>query len=425
MTHSISSSLPPTTPKPQSYLHNYFALAGDGGFFIGGMAFLSAETVLPTMIAALGGATWMQGLMPSAMMIGFTCVPLLLAHIVEHLPSLKRYIIYLGLFQRAPFAIAALCLWFLGESHPVLCLTVAWATPFISGIFGGSLVGAFTELNRRVIPLKRMSSAVSLRFLIGSGIGLCAGQVVSTVLDTWPTAQAYAILHGITFLFLGLSYFCFLQVKEQNNTTNSTAKRTPLITNITNTFTATRSSSPKRLFTFQLIFGYAWFIILPFLPAYAQQSSGEPASFVGSLLSAYVFGMLIGNIFITCLGDRIGGRTTLLSGRLIQMGTCLGIIFVQQAYGFLIAYACMGFAFQLSVIGQNTVMMYVGGHHKAISWYSFSGMLGFPCLLLTSAASTYIEYLTADITPALILAFILLSISLICTYRIPKEKEQA
>ena len=43
----------------------------EGGLYMGGIAFLSAESVLPTMVNSRGGSEWLVALMPSLMAMGF------------------------------------------------------------------------------------------------------------------------------------------------------------------------------------------------------------------------------------------------------------------------------------------------------------------------------------------------------------------
>ena len=63
--------------------HNTVAHVIEGGLFIGGLAFVSAETLLPTVIKNLGGGNWLISLMPVMMMAGFMLPPIFTAHWID------------------------------------------------------------------------------------------------------------------------------------------------------------------------------------------------------------------------------------------------------------------------------------------------------------------------------------------------------
>ena len=117
-----------------NFRRNYAAHAVEGGFYMAGLTFVAYETILPPIIKTLGGPVWLISLAPALATIGFAIPPLFTAHLLEPLTRKMPVVAWNGLFIRGPFLIAALCLFFLADSHPVLTLAAVALAPFLNGL---------------------------------------------------------------------------------------------------------------------------------------------------------------------------------------------------------------------------------------------------------------------------------------------------
>jgi len=390
---------------------NYLAMVFDAGLYIGAMAFLAANTVLPTMIKTLGGPQWVQAMMPNMTRIGFSVLPILTAHRLERLRRVKSFCLLVGVFQRLPFLFALLALLFLAESHPVLCVGFVAAAPFLSGLFGGVSMSAYFELNRRVIPTKRLSSAVSFRLILGCLIGLVAGPVVSYVLYKHPGTAGFTILHAITVILLSISLLFFTIIKEveppEIHKKPSRFKR-----NLKKAFLHLRKESNRRSYLIQFAFGLGWVIIFPFLPKHVMATVGENDGYIGHLLLMQMIGMIAGNLLSAWIGDRFGGKMLILVSRCVQIVGCCLIFIVYTKIGVSVLYFVIGMGFSMSMVGNNTVKMELCGRKNRITWFSMANLVILPCLLLTSGGSYLFESLTSSIYPTAIAATAFTGLSL-------------
>jgi len=382
---------------------NYLALVFDTGFYIGAMAFLSSITVMPTMIDTLGGPQWVQAMMPNMTRIGISVLPILTAHRLERLRRVKSFCLLVGVFQRLPFLLAFLALLFLADSHPILCVGLVATAPFLSGLFAGVSMSAFFELNRRVIPTKRLSSAVSFRLILGGVIGLIAGPVVSYVLDNHPGATGFTILHAIAVIMLAISLLFFSRIKEVEPP-EIHRKPSRFMRNMKKAILHLRKEPNRRSYLIQFAFGLGWLIILPFLPKYVMAAVGENNDYIGHLLLMHMIGMIAGNLFSAWIGDRFGGKMLVVISRLVQVAACCLIFAVYTKIDVSILYFVIGMGISMSMVGNNTVKMELCGNKNRITWFSMANLVTLPCLLLCSGGSYLFESLTNSIYPTAIAA---------------------
>ena len=122
--------------EPRTVRRNFVCHCLEGGFYMGGMAFLSPDSVLGKMVDSLGGKVAVVAMMPVLMTAAFAFSQLFSAPIVERLPRLKPWVLTFGFLQRLPYLITGLLLLF-GQSLGDKLLTIVVLTPVASGLIGG------------------------------------------------------------------------------------------------------------------------------------------------------------------------------------------------------------------------------------------------------------------------------------------------
>jgi MFS family permease len=198
------------------YWRNFVLHGLEGGLYMGGAAFVDLSTVMPPLILALGGPTWLIGLMPAMAALGFVWPPLFTAHWIERMFWFRPLILATGIFQRLPYLVAAVSL-FLPQDKWALCTIAAVAlAPFISGAIGGISLTAWQQFVAKTIPRRRLSSLWALRQIVSASIGICAGGIIALVLEKFPGIHGYGVLHLIAFGFLLVSYIMFTQVRDMH-----------------------------------------------------------------------------------------------------------------------------------------------------------------------------------------------------------------
>ena len=177
------ASGPELSPAQRRELRrNYWAHCLEGGAIIGGFAFASPDTVLPELLVSLEAPSWMVALAPQSLILGFIIPPLLVAHWIETLPRTKPLVLRCGVFQRLPFLLAALALFYYEGLPGWQVIGLVGFSFFFSGIAGGITMTAWNLLVAKVIPSRLRTSSSAIRSGVGAFLGYGAGIAIEHTL---------------------------------------------------------------------------------------------------------------------------------------------------------------------------------------------------------------------------------------------------
>ncbi len=371
------------------FARNYTVHCLEGGLFIGGMAFVAPNTVLPKMVESLEGPTWLIAIIPMMMNLGFVAPTLFTAHLVERLHSVKPVLLFTGFFQRFSFLGTGIVLYYYADTHPEWALAAIALAPLISGLFGGFTMTAWLELVAKTIPENRRSSVWAIRFIISSLIGIGAGKVVSFVLEHYPGHEGYAILHFILFGFLMVSYGIFGMVRETtSNVEKNHAPSTDLRENLKTVPSLIRSDPVLRnyLVTRGLMNGI--FIMIPFLSIHSLRVLDKPESFLGPLLMAHMVGGIFGNVLSGYVGDTIGGKVVMVASRYLFILMAIWASFASTEWEFLALFFIFGAGFYGNQVGTTTLCIEICPTERRATYLGIMATLTAPTLILASILST-------------------------------------
>jgi len=401
---------------------NYIAHAVEGGLYIGGLAFVAANSVLPRMVELLGGPDWVISLSPVLTMVGFNLPPLLTAPLVETLDRVKPLLMLTGVFQRVPYLCAGLLLYYLGESHRVAVLWVVILTPLISGLAGGLIVTAWQELVAKTVPNNRRSSIFATRNIISAAIGLSAGGIVAAVLDRLPGIRGYAVLHLIAFGFLALSFAVFVNIREGRHEQRSSAQRHRLAGNIREAWAILRSDHRLSRYVATVPLVSAMFVMVPFLPIHALKVTCRPDSFLGLLVTSQMVGGIVGNALAGYLGDRFGGRLVMLTGRVVLVSACAWGIFAAQSWEFTSMFFLMGWGFSSNMVGQQAMSIEFCPFEKRSTYLAIISSANVPAMLVFSLGGSWLRDVIGSFGGLSATAAALLAVSVLLLLRIPEPR---
>lgn len=367
---------------------NYLSYAIEGGLFVGGIAFVSADSVLPALFSLLEGPKWMIAFLPTMMMIGFSLAPLFTAHIVERLERVKGLCLVFGVLQRIPYLAAGLILWFWGKEHPYLCATAAALAPFFSGLFGGISLSGFFTLVARILPIKRRASASALRNIIGSTLGIIAGAVVNIVLTHYPGTDGYAILHFLAFLCLTGSWLMFANLKEVDAEEARTAPRRTLRDHLKSLPELCRGDKHlKHLIITRFLAGQS-FMLIPYMALYAKSTTAQDDSFIGILITWQMIGGLLGNLLAAWLGDTQGGKSIVMVARITFLASCALIITGESMLAFKLAFFMLGIHWFMNMVGLQTFTMELAPKSRVATYTAIVGMANMVALLVAGGLAS-------------------------------------
>ncbi len=390
---------------------NYALHSIEGGLYMGAMAFLAAETVMPAMVHSLGGPAWLVALMPVMIMLGFAWPPLISAHWVERQPRLKPFVITFGVFFRIPYLLAGVFLLLSDEAVGPGVIAIVALTPLISGTINGLGFGAWIEIVSRTVPPRCRASLSAVRNIIGASIGLAAGAIIHWLLELFPGVRGYGILHLITFGLMTLSLVTFMLVRETPWLDRSKEEHRTLASNLRSIPSLFRGDPQLRNFLFTRFFFASYFILIPFLPVHALQVTGANESFLGSVLIASVLGQLTGNVVGGFLGDKCGGKIVIRVAQVAFLALALGAAITTSTTGFLLIFFLSGMVFAMDIVGRTTLSIEICPENRRATYLSLINAVSLPSFLLAAG----ISFLIRENSSGMLVFAIVSSAAMLCS----------
>lgn len=324
---------------------------------MGGMAFLSAEAVLPAMVRELGGPDWVVAFMPMALLLGFFTVPLFIVHIVERIHSQKRVVLVGSLLQRTPYLLAGVFLIWSAGAWPEWELWVAAATPAVSGLAGGFCIPSFLDWVSRTVPKNQTASMMAIRQGMGAVLGLLAGVVIERVLSAYPGSAGYGVLHVLVFISMMVSWGALWLFCEDVPPREEEPQRLSLVQSLASLPGLVRGNRSVGYAMGAMFFSTGLYVVLPFLSIHALHVTEGPESWLGWFVGAQTVGLLMGNVWAGWYGDRTGARDVMIVGSVLMMVT-----FVLGSWGetfgmFVGVYGLFGLSFGTYMVGSNSIVL--------------------------------------------------------------------
>lgn len=369
----------------------------EGGIYMGGQAFTAADSVLPAMMGSLGAPIWVVALMPMLSTIGFSLPPLLTAHRVEGLTRMHPLVSFTGIFQRLPYLVAALSLFWVWPTHPLLAVGLAALAPLASGLVSGISYVAWQELIAKSIDTRRLSSLHAMRQLVCSAIGIGAGPLIAHILHRYPDHRGYAALHALTFLLLVVSYFIFIRIREFDLPSPGRQPHPTLGASLRSLPALWRGDPTLRSMVWIRGLHSGVLVMTPFLAMHALAVTGRPESQLGVFVTAQMAGVIGGNLLAAYVGDRFGGWMVVDISRWLLVLTCIVVMASGTTAGFVLTFLLYGAAMSINQVGMSALYLEACPVARRPTYLAVIAAVNVPSLLVAAACSTAFRNLTQSI----------------------------
>jgi MFS family permease len=188
----------------------------DISFFIAAMNVLSVTIVLPAFMVRLGASPLLVAMLPAIQIVGFRLPQVAVPFFIEGRSRLMPWLSTLGILQRLPWVALAVATYFIGETRPDVLLPLAVGCVFLVNVLSGLSYPAWAELIAKVIPAKRWGVCMGISHMLGNGLGIVFGFVVSWLLTSprFPYPANYAVILLLGALLL-IGSFVFYQLNRE------------------------------------------------------------------------------------------------------------------------------------------------------------------------------------------------------------------
>lgn len=339
---------------------NWLAHAVEGGLFMGAMACVNAQTLLPSVVNGLGGPQWLVAQMPAMMMLGFQLPPIFLAHRIAGLSRFQPLLLWTGIPQRLPFLIAAILL--LTVDSPAVVIAAVAAAPLLSGLFGGISATAWQQLLVRTVPPERRASLFAVRFAISSLLGIPAGWLIARTLAAHPGQDGYGLLHLYAFAGLMASYAVFAMIREPAEPA-AREPETGLLANLRSLPRVVAEDAALRRYLATAALGGLAAAVVPYLGIHAVHAAQRSESFLGQLIAWQMGGAVAGGLLAGWAGDRFGARPVCLASRLGWLAVCGLAPCAGAAWTWCALFALFGATMTSGAIGMHALSLAILPEH--------------------------------------------------------------
>ncbi|MFN0079641.1 MAG: MFS transporter [Prosthecobacter sp.] len=412
-----------TQHHPQVVRRNFICHCLEGGLYMGGVAFLQPETVMPKMVEQLGGRAAIIAIMPVLLPAAFAMAGLFVSPRVERLTHFKPWVMTFGLLQRLPYLITGLLLWFVPDAGPWL-LPVVVLTPVISGLIGGVGVVAWMEMVTRMVPERVRAAGWAARYITQACIGMGAGAVIHQTLTHLPGQRGYALLHLIAFGFLLLSWLAQLFMRELP-VAHHYHPHTGSYWSYLRSLPGLLVAQPRLLRLIAARFtGMGYLMVVSFLTLHALHTTGRPEADEGHFVSFQNIGTILGSLLAAWLGYHCGGKVLLILSRLVCVALCVWACLTHSFSGFTAAYFILGFGLFLDRVGDLTLTAELCPPERRSTLQAVLGFCNVWSLLLATSLGGVIYSLSGSFYLVAMLAAILSLISILILRGIPEPRDQ-
>ncbi len=413
----------PPQHHPQVVRRNFICHCLEGGLYMGGVAFLQPETVMPKMVEQLGGSPAIIAIMPAILPAAFAMAGLFVSPLVERLTKFQPWVMGFGLLQRLPYLITGLILWFWQDAGPWL-LPMVVLTPVVSGLIGGVGVVAWMEMVTRMVPERVRAAGWAARYITQACIGMVAGAVILQVLTHLPGQRGYALLHLITFGFLLLSWLSQAFMRELP-AAHHYHPHVGSYWSYLRSLPGLLGEQPQLLRLIAARFtGTGYLMVVSFLTLHALHTMSRPEADVGHFVSFQYIGTILGSMLAAWLGYHQGGRMLLILSRLICVAMCLWASLTHSFGGFTAAFFILGFGLYLDRVGDLTLAAELCPPERRSTLLAILGFCHGGALILATSLGGLIYSRSGSFYLVACLAAVMSLISILILRGIPEPREQ-
>lgn len=284
---------------------NRVLLLLEGIFFMVGLVFFDANTILPLLIKKLTGSEIMVGVLGMAPAFSLGITSFFAGNYVRPLTYKKKFMLTISSAGRLPLWILALSLIFLTTDNPIFWSILIIGIQFLFWFADGAVYTAWTDLIGKSLNPNSRGRFFGLIQIIAGIFSIFAGGLISKILGLeslkFPINYGVILLIG-AFLYT-LSIIMFAGVKEEPSITSKKESIRNLFIRIPEYF---RSSKPFTMAMGSLFLATMGTIALPFYIVYGESNFGLAAADIGILISMKIIGKMVGGALFGFVGDKMG-----------------------------------------------------------------------------------------------------------------------
>ncbi len=312
----------------------------EGALYISSTAFISPQTVVPAMVARLGGTNVEIGTLGVLVYLGLYIPQLFAARYVETLPWKKPWSIFFGTAQRTVILFMGLLVLLFGDLQSG---TVLWAFLllfFLNSIMGGIATPGWFDLFAKLTSVKKRGRLVGIRNSLGGVGAFLGGFILTWLLATYMFPVSYAVGFFIAFLLQMSSIVVQSRLIESDP--SPVVPGRSMMAFLRNLPAVLKSNPEFGRFLFASAFLVIAMVPSGFFTVYVLRDFQADESVVGQYTLAMVSIQVVSALAIGFITDRYGNKTALLCTSAAMLLASTWALFAPSPGWFTLVYVFLG-----------------------------------------------------------------------------------
>ena len=305
-----SPELAPPTQLANNLTWNFNVNLLDISFITLGLSLVSRETVMPVLVSSLTDSRIAIGLIAAIWSLGYYLPQLLTANFTERLRYKKPFVMWVGgLAERVPYLLAAIAIWALAGSRPILTLAIFFFLIGMTSFGAGIATPAWFDMIAKVIPVQRRGIWSGLGHSLGALMGIVGAVFVARILDAYPFPNNFAVLFLLASVAVAISWIGLALNREPPSPTLK--ERTRLSTYLARLPGILRNNPNYSRFLIGRTIIQLGAMASGFFIVYGRERFAIDGAGIGLLTGVLVGSQALMNLIWGVLGDRLGHKIVL------------------------------------------------------------------------------------------------------------------
>jgi MFS family permease len=290
--------------------HNLTYNIAEGGVYISSSAFVSPQTVIPALLARLGGTNVEIGMVSVLNYVGLYIPQLFAARYVETRPWKKPWSVNFGTAQRFVILLMGLLVMFFGGSGSGWTLSAFLFLFFMNSFIAGVATPGWFDMFAKLTSAKKRGRLVGFRNSLGGLGAFIGGFVLTWLLATFAFPVNYAVGFFIAFVLQIASIVIQRQLIEKDPSPVVEVRK---LSSYLNELPVLLRQN-KQFSKFLLASAFLIIAMVPsgFFTVYVLRDFHADESVVGQYTLAMVVIQVVSSVAIGYIADRRGSKVALL-----------------------------------------------------------------------------------------------------------------
>ncbi len=363
----------------QHFRRNFFANVMDAGFWYFGDSFVAAYTILPVFMSTLTDSPILIGLIPSLEGAGWFLPQLFLARHLEGKNRRRPMVLKLGVLERVPYLLLAICAFFLLRLDPQVAIGLFLLIYGIKVFSSGVNALPWQELIATVIPVSHRGRYWGYALILGKIMGMLGAGITGWLLANLAYPLNYGYMFLIGFLCAAISFY-FLSLNKE-----PAIKRQPPPGNV-NVLGRIRgilgTDNNFRIYLVNRGVVFLSFMGLGFVTVYGLEKFNLPISYSAIFTAVMLISEIVGYGIWGTLGDKDGYKRVIEYANLFLIIGLLGLLFTNSIWGLYIVFGIISFAYSGEYIADQNIAMEFGDEADRPTYIGMSKTLIGPFILI-------------------------------------------